>query len=307
MRKNLLICSFFIILSAPLIGMLASPPSYTPSWRSFKQLEYYFFDHMGFKSSLNKAYSTILYHGLGTIPFSHVVRNEHGMLFHQANITQWCNEDLFNPFELQKISAELKYNQESLRQQNIKYLVVLAPMKEAVYQTLLPEDKRCAPALTRLQQFTDNINVPHINPLQLLRGTTAGELNYLQTDHRINGNGQVALYRAIAEALHITPAINFTKEPYKIPQGSLSTLINVTINETDNRYIPQGIKPLVKSATVVETGHFRDVTPMLTKHFTNLEVIEGKHGYELDIDAVTKQNPSVVIHQIVLESGPYTL
>lgn len=182
-----------------------------------KQLEAWFDDHFGLRSTLVSLHDRLEFRLLGSS--SRVLVGEQGWLFLRRGlrtdvemipiVRDLCGETPFSPAQLDHWVAALARNQTQLASRGIAYLFMIVPNKHTLYRRYLPAYAHCDARASRLEQLTARLNsiegfnlVDLKTPLLLAsENSAADQFVYHKTDTHWNGSGIRIGYSAMAPFL----------------------------------------------------------------------------------------------------------
>jgi hypothetical protein len=187
---------------------LAPRPSfYDITWLP-KQIESYLTDRMGFRKTLTRAHTYILFNCFGLSPTGRVIVGRDGWLFCNNGLMRLFNDPgrPFTPEDLVLWRDVFEQREAWLAEQGIRYLLVIVPNKSTVY----PEYLREAPDAfrTRTDQFIECIKGSSVEVLDLrppLMSGKGSEPLYFRRDTHWNPYGAMLGTNAICERLGLPP------------------------------------------------------------------------------------------------------
>jgi hypothetical protein len=318
---------------------LAPFPRLERSWTSVaafpSALDRWFADHFGLRSDLVRWQAASRFYGLRASPSASVVRGTDGWLFYadDGGLDDYVNRTPLTGAELAAWRETTARVRDWLAARHIDYLFVIAPDKHAVYPERFTPALRRVGAASRTDQVLAAIDglAVAVDVRPALREAKQAERLYHRTDTHWNDAGAFAAYRAIIEEVRrreprvppAWPRADFT-EVARITSGKdLARMMGLgrVLQEEELTLVP--LRP--RQARVVEppgalptdeVGHlltempgsnlpravvFRDsftsaLVPFLSEHFSRVLYVWQN---DFDADIVAKENPDVVIQQIV--------
>jgi alginate O-acetyltransferase complex protein AlgJ len=180
----------------------------TPLSKLSHQYEIYIGDHFGFRPDLIRWNSFLRIHLMGVSPVPSVILGKDPWLF-------YCSEALADgnsindhlgtiplaEIELEKLKLQLEDNNRKFQEHGISYIVVVVPNKNTVYSEYLPETMAKSRSRTRLDQFSDYMEVHSALKVLDLRRALLQAKNqfpvYGETDSHWNSYGAYLGYSEI--------------------------------------------------------------------------------------------------------------
>jgi alginate O-acetyltransferase complex protein AlgJ len=183
-------------------------PSLPDSWESLRELpdrvDAYLDDAFGFRAQLVTA-NSLLHLAIGVSGSSRYVVGRDGWFFHRSAddvLEQYRGTDTFKSDEVDRWIETMQGREAWLAQRGIDFLVVIAPIKQAIYPEFLPEWVNVV-GPTRYQQLrarADGLSFDVLDLHEPLR--TAKQLDedrlYFKTDGHWNDLGAFVGYQEIA-------------------------------------------------------------------------------------------------------------
>lgn len=179
----------------------------------FKGIENWFIDRALLITSLSKISSNIVYKLGSSIKPGQALLGKDDWLFlgndYSSSIDQYTGKKLPNPEEIDIQLSALKHMSDLASQNNIPFLVVLAPDKHEIYPEYLPNNIKKGHNKNHLElleeeMFAANIDFVSLKMKELeakkTLGTQYGDL-YLKGDSHWNYLGAYVAYQAIAEQM----------------------------------------------------------------------------------------------------------
>jgi hypothetical protein len=335
--KNLLfipIVLFLIVLWAPAIQMhykvyqefedadkrvLPGPPVLgREAISSFaEKSEAYVDDHFGFRPDLIRWNVLMRVHLFGVVPLQSVIAGKNTWLFYRSEALD--DGDSINDFmgtvplsseALEDLRRMLDENNRRFTQKGIKYIVAIAPNKNAVYSENLPERFAKNKARTRLEQFCEYMeNRSDVNILDLTKPLSREKSKaplYWATDSHWNSFGAYVAYREIMKRISDfypdTGVITLAGEvdvKQRTNGGDLAQMLFIqdvwpekedTLVRLDSKQItPQFEKLLFRHDSFGDALY-----PYLTKHFK--KIISAAPFAPFGFEAISREQPEIVLH-----------
>lgn len=187
----------------------APPPALPQDYRALKkapaEIEQYFNDRIAFRESLLRWHAAVRYE-LGASPTEKVLIGRDGWLFLNEPKTESTTGRAPPQEELAQAWAEaFQRRGRWLAQQGIRYIVIPAPDKQAIYPEFLPDGARLAPSpcagelLGQALQSDAAVDFIALRPL--LQQAKSERVIYYRTDTHWNEDGAYIAYVAILERL----------------------------------------------------------------------------------------------------------
>lgn len=234
---------FLLALILPLLGALSSgaaetsekralnqKPPLPNSWKSLRDFPEiwtaYFNDHFGWRREMIYLNSLLKVAALRTSPSGNVVIGRDGWLFFAGEESMWDYQGLvpLDAANRERIYRYLRAANKSLRENNIAFLVAIAPNKQSVYPEYLPASIRKIKSQTRLDQLleynVDNARLPILDLRPALQNAKQQQPQYHKTDTHWNAAGAFTAYREIIGAL--IPRFPLLR-PYEIEDYTVRT------------------------------------------------------------------------------------
>jgi len=209
-----------------------------------EKFDLYYKDNFGFRNNL--LWYNKLKYWVGNSPSDKVILGKDGWLFYNGEPFT----DLQNTFrgirrltdsDLKQYAAALDARYQWLKNQDIEYLLVIAPNKHTIYREYLPDTMFQVNNETLTDQFFNymklHTDVPLLDLRQVLLSNKSSETTlYFKTDTHWNHLGTNIAQYEIAKILNayfpdqITPRL-YTEKDFKIktrPGGDLSRLLGLT-------------------------------------------------------------------------------
>jgi len=335
-KKWMLVIAFIIVLWIPTIDMLvnflpktentenrklAEKPEFTLGSTSEFQKQYlsYFNDNFGLRNYLIKLNSLIKIVLFNISPLENVIIGKNGWLFYREGIESYQGTDLFSEEELNKFKNNVVEEAKWLKNKGIFFLLVICPDKQTVYPEYLPPSIKKIYQKTRFDQIMDLFkDTPNIKILDLrevlIKNKPKYDL-YYKTDTHWNNYGVALAYEEISKIINqnfpkITPLkipdIEFSKEESN--GKDLAMMISIQ-DQMKDEFISMSVKDSFFSKKLPSLVFFHDsfgydeyVPPVPAKLYqlfmSHFEKITPQYD-EFDYKLVEKENPTVVVHEVL--------
>lgn len=284
-----------------------------------KQYVLYFNDNFGLRNYFIKLNNLIKIYLLKISPVDNVIIGKNDWLFYREGIDSYQGIDLYSKEELNTFKNNVEKEAKWLKKKNIFFLLVIAPDKQTIYPEHLPSSIKKIYPQTKFDQIMDLFkNNPDIKILDLRKVLIANKENYslyYKTDTHWNNYAIGLAYEEISKILHsnfpdITPLqmsdLEFTEQESKGRDLALMLTIQNKLKDTD---ILMSLKPSFSSKKLPSLVLFHDsfaydtfVPPipgklyqLLMPHFDKITTQNDQFDYDL----VEKENPTVVIHEVL--------
>lgn len=223
-------------------------------------MDAYWDDHFGFRDQLTWAYSNLLYHGLGTVPFGKVRVTYSGWVFENIDDAQDCEARLPPVREFHVLATRMVELSRLLERRGVEYVVMLVPNRSYVHRPDAPtlacplEDT----AGYRLTQVIRRMGgrFPVVDPFpELVAGRQAEDFYYRTDAHWTDLGAFVGYLKLMTEVRRIYPAItalapqDFNRETRRIGGGAISRLANLDIDEPPAVFLERRRPALAKRTT----------------------------------------------------------
>lgn len=303
-----------------------------------RALEAYFDDHMGFRVTLIRwnAYANVAW--LGVSPAEKLVVGKDGWFFfgHDAAIAQYRGLARFEEAELEVWRETLEARRDWLAEQDVAYLLVLAPNKHAVYPEFMPDRYPRVGDEEQHQQLARHLathsDLVVVDLLPVLREARREQRVYHKTDTHWNDVGAYAAYRAILGGLarvlpdrgdwrpvdvrfarrwdrgmgltslvglsgvYLEERLELTKLQ---PRARVAPAMRDDYREREQRLLPllfQVADPELPTAIVFRDSFANALIPYLSEHFRRTVYMWSR---DIDPRAVRIEHPDVVVQEIV--------
>jgi alginate O-acetyltransferase complex protein AlgJ len=245
-----LVAAFLATVAAPGIGLIARTHADTvsaiemrdlapwPAWSwhlksiaawpaAFKS---YFVDHFAFRDSLIHWRAEVYWRGFGASSTDTVMAGRNGWLFYadDGGLQDYVQTDPFPKDDLEAWRITLEKTRDWLAAKGIRYLVVFAPDKPAIYPEYMPTSlRRMSPdyRVDRLLRYlgqTSDLDVIDLRPILTAAALKSPVPLYDPYDTHWNDRGGLVGYEAITSKLHQWfPAIVPTPIAGFIPSSSV--------------------------------------------------------------------------------------
>ncbi len=228
--RTALAAVFLAIVAAPGIGLIVSTHAATVSATEMRDLapwpgwswqakaiagwpsafKSYFVDHFAFRDSLIHWRAEIYWRGFGTSSTDTVMVGRHGWLFYadDGGLQDYVQTDPFPRDDLDAWRTTLERTRDWLAAKGIRYLVVFAPDKPAIYPGYMPTSlRRMSPdyRVDRLLRYLgdhSDLDVIDLRPILTAAAATSTVPLYDPYDTHWNDRGGLIGYEAIASKLH---------------------------------------------------------------------------------------------------------
>jgi len=227
-RNNLFIGIFIVILTLPLLDNIfkfspvkelfekrlpiakpEKPRDFSQLKNYFKNLEAYYNDNYGFRKTLISINSQIMDKIFDVSPDSRAIIAKEGWMFfdNYNSITDAGGKITIDKKIIDKAVKNFISNYKILKDNNITYVLVIAPDKTSIYHQFLPDYIEYSSQNNhRIDQFLDSLRAvqpdfPVIDLRKLLKNASNKEIVYHQTDTHWNKRGAHYGYVEIVQFL----------------------------------------------------------------------------------------------------------
>jgi alginate O-acetyltransferase complex protein AlgJ len=302
---------------------------------SWRQLDAWFEDHFGLRSTLVRWYGETRLFLLHVSPTTTVVAGRDGFFFYadDSAIDDYVSQDPLTPAAIANWRSALVRASRWLQARSIGYVFLIAPDKHVIYPEMMPPTINRIGAMTRADQLYGSIRdlgfVVDVRPA--LFDARSRERIYQKTDTHWNDRGAFVAYTAIVTAARAqVPAIpppwprsDFDAVTRDLEGKDLAGMMGLkrVLREQDLELIPRrarrarvveppGAKPAdeegrlvteIPGSTLPRAVIFRDsfasqLAPFLSEHFSRAVYL-----WQNDFDAtvVEEERPDIVIQEIV--------
>lgn len=124
------------------------------------RFEAYYNDHFGFREQLVYRYQREMKKRFGKLDSPMVIEGQNGWLFFTGNmlLQDFLGEIPLTRHELEDWLSEQERKEKWLQARGIRYLLVIAPNKQSIYQEYLPESLKSSKGTTRYEQLENYLN-----------------------------------------------------------------------------------------------------------------------------------------------------
>jgi len=308
-----------------------------PILRKFpRQFQDYFNDNFGFRNALVRGNYLLRYELLGVSPSRMVIVGKDGWLYYTGNneIEDCRGVTRFDSQQLALWTKAAVLKRDWLKQQGIRYLLVIPPNKSSIHPEFLPEgygrvrkESGLDDYLSYLRRHTDLEVVDLRPPLLAAKGERS---LFHRTDTHWNDYGAFLGYREMMRPLAAWfPAVRpFELEDFSValkkgPAGDLAGMIGGTEFLSDENYLFTPRVPF--TAKKVETNNtirdpftmqkegaglpraviFRDsfftaLVPFVAEHFSSSHFLWQRWNSNTEMEGIVrKYQPDVVIEEVV--------
>jgi hypothetical protein len=249
----------------------------------------YFSDNFGFRSFMIKIHNYIKLEVLNVSPVPHyVIVGKNNWLFHSggASLDFYQNSKLYTNEELEKIRVNLERKRDWLKKQNIKFYILIPPIKGRVYPEYLPNNLIKINQKSKLEQLESylkhNSDIRIINPTkELIQGKEDYSTYYSNDTHWTFFGGLIGYNTLLKEIHKDFPAITPLKlDDFKYVSaeriGNLATMMGI-----ERFYNTKEIKPVYKHPNTVEINN-ENVALLSDPDFKHpAQLIDNKDGNTL--------------------------
>jgi alginate O-acetyltransferase complex protein AlgJ len=300
-----------------------------------ERFQRYFNDRFAFRNRLIAFQAAVLWHGLHTSSSDTVIAGRGDWLFYadDGGIQDYVQQETFTEAELQQWQRMLERARDWLASRGSRFLFVLTPDKQMIYQEFMPASLHRLHDSYRADQFLaymrahSTVEIVDLRPGIL--ATKPRELLYHHYDTHWNDRGALVGYQQIATRLrqwfpNIQPLQrdDFTTSA-SVPSGDKTTMLGLTdhgkvtmpglvpIQGWSSAVVfPPNPDPYGEDGTVITEVHpgsgvravmFRDsfssrLIPYLSEHFSRI-LYQWQNDF--DPDLVRREHPDVVIQEMV--------
>jgi hypothetical protein len=274
-------------------------------------------DHFGLRQALIHAHSRLLYFGLHTSPSPKVVRGRDGWLFYHGTakdgrpIVDYRGAAPLSPAHLEWLRLMIQDQSEWFQRRGIRYLFVLAPSKEFVYEEFMPSGLRRREGPNPREQLLAHLagrGLPVLDLTPALLEAKRQALVFDRTDTHWNAFGSlVASNEIIATLRPAFPALRpdsldqFQVREAVEPGGDLAAMLDLSdalagpVSKLEprtprrGRPTPVSDKPLadvvggvgdpaLPRAVVYRDSYTETLIPFLTEHFAAAGYVWSRLG-----------------------------
>jgi len=293
----------------------------------FRKVDDYFQDNFGFREQLVKINSLFHLYIFHTSSNPSVIVGKEGWLFYNAEnaYENYSGQNLFTTEELQKITETLLKTKQKLKNQNIRFLLVIAPNKHSIYGNEMQKRFQRPHTKTQTDQVVNILKengIPYLDLRETLSQNSQKIQLYYKTDTHWNNYGAHLAYQKISEKLGLTPhEWSFRVEDRE--GGDLSGFLSLKeimhdthitakpLFETKAKLLPTTFENPKKNRDLYTFGTenkdqlravvFRDsfsnaLVPYLSEHFQKASYV---WTYTVLDSIIESEKPDVVIVEIV--------
>jgi hypothetical protein len=205
-----------------------------------RDLDGFLADHFGLREPLVRAYSLLRY-AMASPPDSRVVYGRDKFLFFNGDGMIQQSMGLFlRRADIDKFADFTAKLQTRLRENNVQFLVTVAPNSATIMRAQLPAWASAPPSVSEYDLMMQALALRHLPMLDLrpvLREANAARPMYRPGDTHWNKLGALVAYNAVAETLHrpewkIDPGRVF--HGYEsVPGGDLARMLGVSADVAD--------------------------------------------------------------------------
>jgi len=338
-----LLAVFILVTALPLASPLPAPPQFwdqnNPPQNGFSAARLakaaidfppafsaYFEDHHLLHLQLVDILQSVRFHLLHETVFPNVLIGKEDWLFYtgEKNIADLECTSPFTGKELQVIRSRLLDWNDQLAARGIKFFVVIAPNKEAIYPQYLPDSIKPGVKACRIDQVMQELQTTQLAVLDLrapVQTAARSAQVYHRTDTHWNPSGALLATREILSLLKqdfpqlTLPSFNDYQKEIQPFSGDLAAFL-----PKDERFVEQtaNLVPILPLRAELEEGAdrsiessipgsalpraliFRDsfsdaLIPFLSEHFSR---VVYAHSFTVDLDLVDREKPDIVIFEI---------
>ncbi|OMP32511.1 hypothetical protein [Mangrovimonas sp. DI 80] len=325
-------CVFIAMLILPnaimftgLSYIITNPKDFPSIKSSLKDFKEFYSDSFGLKTGLTNKYLSFKSDILNENPIpNRVIKGNNGWYFlgnyHNNILNDTFGNDKVSIEELESISSNINDINTYLNSKNIKFYLVVAPNKSHIYPEHLPFQLNKNPnKLEQLKEYLKKeIDFEIIDPSEsLLQNKNQRQLYYKSNTHWNDFGAYIGYSYAtdkINQSFPIpkTQLSNFSSKTYPLNEEDITKMINIHTNETSQFFTKQNSSVVADSLSFSFQHYLNpDVPYKLLMHrdsfavglipFFNESFGETIYtrGYTLDKDLIEKEQPNVVIFEIV--------
>jgi hypothetical protein len=347
-NELLMVIVFIVILFTPLVGpketeslenrSLAQFPEWRWSnvWKFFDEYQNYFDDCFAFRNDIIDSYGNFIYNVLDIKPITNTVINgEDEWLFYSDKDYIKITSTPFTHEELSRIHYNLVVTTEWFKEHDIKYYLMLLPVKSRIYSDKLPEYMKVKMSFSRLDQIREYL-IKHssINIIDCKDDLTAARKEgdvYYKSDTHWNERGAFVGYTSILKRIkndfpEITPMsidnYNSNKEwndsgdlqrmlgfepEFKLKQDVLTLKNSIATNQIFLGYLDDNPKKKYEIyRTPTDTNGLkifvvRDSFTENLKKFLSVNFSTSIYAWmpEIPMNKIVEENPNIVLHEML--------
>lgn len=292
---------------------------------TLKDFKKYYSDSFGLKTGLTNKYLSFKSNVLNENPIpNRVIKGNNGWYFlgnyHNNILNDTFGNDKITKEELESIKSNIIDINTYLNSKNIKFYLIVAPNKSHIYPEHLPFQLNETPnKLKQLKAYLKKeIDFEIIDPSEsLIQNKLQRQLYYKSNTHWNNFGAYIAYCHAadiIKQSLEIptTQLSDFSSTTYPLYEEDITKMINIHTNETAQFYTKTNsfvvadslsfsfqryLNPKLPYKLLMHRDSFAvGLIPFFNESFG--ETIYTR-GYTLDKELVEKEQPDIVIFEIV--------
>lgn len=303
-----------------------------------KDYETWFNDHFGMRNFLIDNYKLMNYNLFYATDSTKVLIGKEGWLFYgDESIENYQNLQLYTDQELEQIKVNLEYIYKPLKENDIQYVLVIAPDKETIYNEYYPDTIKKIGSTSKLDQVVDYLKeyseVPVLDLRETLLANKADHPLYYLTDTHWNQYGAFLGYQAIVkylsqtfseikplevtdfiieESLHnggdLLNMLGIDKENYKYKKMSYAFLtrkpymykkVDLVEQEPAGQYLTYQDTPNLPTALIYHDSFFGAMQPFFSAHFREASYGLATWNISGYIPQIIEQKPDIVVHELV--------
>ncbi len=349
--NHILLFSFICIISLPLVWMNTFPVEQNfftekrvlkpkPAFdfihinRFFNTYTDYFEDNLGFKkqlSTLNSYYKFKLFRASSKPDRVIVGKNSWLFSTEEGIAGDYQNLQSFSSENLEKIKQNLEEMMNAYKQHNVKFSIIILPVKSSIYPEYLPNYIKRESKPTKLNQLSTYLKqFPSINFIDItedyLKEKKSGDVFYQHDVHINYAGGFLAYQKLITELQKTDSRIEPMKRGYyfkklvHIPNADLSNILSLDYKLlNDEWYLEKGVQKSFKKiepssyetipiqqktvktknwnqklpkAVIYRDSFFNLMMPYFSENFRECIYI---WSYEMTTEIIEKEKPDFVV------------
>ena len=319
---------------------LAAKPGFPRERKEFREfprrVDAYLADHFGFRESLIRGHSWLLYFGLRTSPSDRVIVGRHGWLFYDGRaaddgdpIADFRGIPPLSFAELERWRWSFQNQHDWLRAHGRDHVVVLVPAKETVYPEHFPRayTRLGPPVIEQIRRhLVERTDVPVVDLTPALIAAKEVAPVYFEGDTHWNPFGAYVGYREIVKRLGMMvpgmepmPEEGFVREEKIGTGGDLALMMRLHDRFRQTWVFMNPVKPLqaeiealgegdmaelisrVDDPGLPKAGILRDsftvfLVPYLSEHFSSAHYMWARTGFDMGL--IGRTEPDVVLQII---------
>jgi hypothetical protein len=296
----------------------------------------WFDDHFGFRSSLVRWYGESRLFWLGVSPSTTVVKGRDGWFFYadDEGMTDYVDEQPLTPEAIANWRAAVVDARDWLRARGVAYVFVVAPDKHVIYPEEVPASIARIGSVSRMDQLfkaLDDAGIATVDSRPALEEAKRHERVFQKTDTHWNERGAFAAYQQIIEAVRrqvprvpspwtrgdfeattderpgmdlagmmgLTRVLrekDLTLTPIRPRQAKVIEPAGAAASAEEGRVVTEIPGSALPRAVIFRDSFFSAVAPFSSEHFSRAVYLWQN---DFDADAVLKEQPAVVIQEIV--------